>query len=344
MADPKPPTLAIVIVNYRTADYVIRCVEALMPERKAAGPFDVVIVDGNSGDGSADKLAAHFSGEAWRDWVSVLPLDLNGGFGWANNQAMLRLLQRADPPDYIHILNPDTIIEPGAVVALRDAIQADPKLGAVCSRLLEPDGALAGSAFRFPSIGREFIRGCRLAKLGRLLGIKPDLVEQAGPAEWLTGASVMFRSAALRESGLFDDGFFLYFEEVELMHRMGGMGWIFGFVPESRVTHIAGAATGVASGGQVAVRPYPAYRFEARRRFFVLAYGRSGLILANLAWLAGHALGLLVRLVRGKRGEAVPRELPMTLKHSFWPRARDRRRSIPRWDEPPGRVPAWTLP
>jgi len=345
MAASTAPALAIVIVNYRTADYVIRCVDSLMPERASAGPFEVIVVDGGSGDGSADRLATHFAAPARRDWVSLLPLDLNGGFGWANNQAILRLLQRPSPPDYIHLLNPDTLVEPGAVASLLKVIQDKPQVGAVCSRLLEPDGALAGSAFRFPSAGREFLRGCGIARLGRLLGIAPMLVERTDPgaADWLTGASVMFRSAALRESGLFDDGFFLYFEEVELMHRMGRAGWGMWFVPESRVTHIAGAATGVVSGAQVATRPYPAYRFEARRRYFALTGGVSGLICANLAWLAGRAMALLLRPVRGRRADAVPCEVTMTLRHGFWPRAQDWRPSITRWDEPPGRSPAWIL-
>jgi N-acetylglucosaminyl-diphospho-decaprenol L-rhamnosyltransferase len=341
MPEIPAPSLAIVIVNYRTADYAIRCVEALAAERATAGPFDVVIVDGASGDGSAEKLSARFSGEDWRDWVSVLPLEMNGGFGWANNQAMLRLLQRPGPPEFIHILNPDTVVEPGAIVALVSAIRADPQLGAVGSQLLEPDGSLAGSAFRFPSIGSEFVRGCGLAKLGKLLRVPPVVVERAGPADWLTGASVMFRSAALRETGLFDDGFFLYFEEVELMHRMGRAGWRFRFVPESRITHIAGAATGVESGGQVTARPHPIYRYEARRRFFVLTKGKAGALGATLAWTAGKALSLVLRPVRGKRPGDIPRELPMTLRHSFLPSVRDGRRSIPRWDEPPGRAPAW---
>jgi len=339
------PSLAIIIVNYRTADYVIRCVDSLVAEREMAGPFDVIVVDGGSGDGSAEKLTAHFAGEAWRDWVSVLPLDLNGGFGWANNQAMLRLLQRANPPAFIHLLNPDTIVEPGAIIALLDVIRAQPRVGAVCSRLLEPDGSLAGSAFRFPSAGREFMRGCGVSKVGKLLGIAPILVERAdpGPADWLTGASVMFRCAALRETGLFDDGFFLYFEEVELMYRMGRAGWSKWFVPQSRVTHIAGASTGVSSGGQVAVRPHPVYRFEARRRYFVRTGGVIGLMLTNLAWLAGRGLGMLLRPLRGRRWDAIPREVPMTLRHCFWPKPQDSKASIARWDETPGRAPAWTL-
>ena len=336
-------SLAIVIVNYRTADFVIRAVEALAGERATAGPFEVVVVDGGSGDGSAEKLAAHFGDAAYRDWVSVLALPINGGFGWANNQAMLRLLQRPDPPEFIHLLNPDAIVRPGAVSALLAVIDADPRLGAVGSQLLEPTGELAGSAFRFPSPGREFVRGCGIARLGALLGIAPILVECAdpGPADWLTGASVLFRSAALRETGLFDDGFFLYFEEVELMHRMRGAGWALWFVPASRVVHIAGAATGVASGSQVAVRPHPIYRYEARRRYFMLTGGPARLLAANLAWLAGRVLGGLMRPFLGRRGERIPRELPMTLRHSFWPTARDRRRAPVRWDDPPGREPAW---
>jgi len=336
-------SLAIVMVNYRTADFVIRAVEALAGERATAGPFELIVADGDSGDGSAEKLAAHFADPAYRNWVSVLPLPVNGGFGWANNQAILRLLQRPEPPAFIHLINPDAVVQPGAVAALLAVIRANPRLGAVGSQLLEPTGELSGSAFRFPSPGREFVRGCGLARLGGLFGVAPTLVERAepGPADWLTGASVMFRSAALRETGLFDDGFFLYFEEVELMHRMRRAGWDLWFVPSSRVVHIAGAATGVASGGQVAVRPHPAYRYEARRRYFMLTGGTAQLLAANLAWLAGRALRTVARPFIGQRGERIPRELPMTLRHSFWPSARDRRRAPVRWDDPPGRPPAW---
>ncbi|HEY1125774.1 MAG TPA: glycosyltransferase family 2 protein [Sphingobium sp.] len=336
------PRLAIVTVNYRTADLAIRCVEALAAERETVGPFDLFIVDGNSGDGSAEKLSAHFGDTPW---ITVLPLDFNGGFGWANNQAMLRLLQRDDPPDYIHLINPDAIVEPGAIAALLSVIESNPRVGAVASQLLEPDGRIAGSAFRFPSPGREFLRGVGLGGLGEKIGIKPTLMEfiAPGPAEWITGASVMFRSEALRQTGLFDDGFFLYFEEVELMHRMTDAGWSLWSVPASRVMHIGGAATGVASGIQIAVRPLPAYRYEARRRYFVRASGISGLIAANLSWLAGKIVGWPLRLLRGKGDPGPPRELSMTLRYCFWPSRSDRGASIPRWDEPPGRRPAWSV-
>lgn len=342
-SSPPAPALAIIIVNYRTPDLAIRCVETLARERSGGEPFDLYLVDGASGDGSAERFAQHFAQSAFRDWVHVLPLAINGGFGWANNQAMLRLLQRAEPPEYIHLLNPDTVPEPGAITALLEVIRANPKIGAVGSQLLEPDGALAGSAFRFITSGREFARGVGIARIGRLLGIAPGLIElsEPGPAQWVTGASVLFRSAALRQTGLFDDGFFLYFEEVELMHRMARAGWEMWHAPASRIMHIAGAATGVASGGQSGVAPYPAYRYAARRRYLARTGGMGGLVLTNAAWLTGKLLGKLLTPLRRRRDMDIPRELSMTLRYGFWPARQDFEASHPAWDEPPGRPPAW---
>ncbi len=336
--------LAIVIVNYRTADLTMACVASLAPEGATAGPFEVIVVDGNSGDGSAEKLAAHFGQAPWSDWVSVLPLDFNGGFGWANNQAMLRLLQSPVPPDYIQLLNPDTLVEPGAVRALIDVIEADPGAGAVASQLVE-DGVLVGSAFRFPSAGREFLRGIGIDALGPRIGIQPTLVPIDGvsPAEWITGASVMFRSAALRQTGLFDDGFFLYFEEVELMRRMTRAGWTMWSVPASRVVHYGGASTGVESGHGAAKRPQPAYRYNSRRRYFIRTGGFASLVAANLGLVFGRLIGPPLRALTRKGYAPVPYDLRMTLRHCLWPTRADRQPSIPRWDEPPGRPPAWSV-
>ncbi len=106
----------------------------------------------------------------------------------------------------------------------------------------------------------------------------------------ITGASVMFRSAALRQTGLFDDGFFLYFEEVELMHRMA-KAWLGTLVRSREPRHGTSGRQPVASGIQAAVRSLPAYRYEARRRYFVRTNGVAGLFAANLAWIAGKLIG-----------------------------------------------------
>src|SRR5206468_12119595 len=116
----------------------------------------------------------------------------------------------------------------------------------------------AASAFRFPSAGRELTGAARSEKLGRVLGIAPLVIEAGHSVEvdWVTGASVLLRSEALRDVGLFDDGFFLYFEEVELMHRFHSNGWTVRHVPRSRVVHREGSATGL---GSAAAQPFAQY-------------------------------------------------------------------------------------
>ncbi|ARS27328.1 glycosyltransferase family 2 protein [Sphingomonas sp. KC8] len=337
------PRISVVIVNYRTPDLVSRCIQSLAAERAILPHLDVVIVDGGSDDGSAEILAGMLAAPPYQDWTSLLPLSLNGGFGWANNQALLRLLQQRDPPEFIHLLNPDTEIEPGAVVRLHQRLKADSCCGAVGSLLLDPDGTPSGSAFRFPSIGREFMRGAATPALGGLLGIAPTLVEEADVApDWVTGASVMFRSSALRQAGLFDDGFFLYFEEVELMWRLRQAGWSIAHEPLSQVRHVGGAATGVRV---TKATRRPAYWFNSRRRMFVRTRGATASAMATLAWLAGRAVWKLRDLLHLTRGQ--PAASPEMIDHfrlSFRTRPADFRASVTRWDDPPGRPPAWMEP
>jgi N-acetylglucosaminyl-diphospho-decaprenol L-rhamnosyltransferase len=305
----------------------------------------VVLVDGGSGDGSAARMREGLADALFDGWAELLALPINGGFGWANDQAMLRLLQSDQPPAYIHLLNPDSRIEPGAVAALLRALEADPRLAAAGSQLVDPGGGLAGSTFRFPSIRRELVRGAHTPALGRLLGIAPTLIPpgRAAEADWVTGASVMFRAEALRQVGLFDSGFFLYFEEIELMHRLRRAGWQVRHVPESRVLHIGGASTGVNGHDPDLVARRPAYWYRSRKRFLTLAYGRAGALLGDLAWLTGHALWTLRRLLGlGRRvTTAVPHEACDLLAHGILPKPVEARPSITRPDDPPDVPPAW---
>jgi len=219
--------VGVVIVNYRTPEMVVACLERLEQERSLLASIEAVVVDNASGDDSVALLSAKLGDAPFAEWVQFLPLPLNGGFGWGNNEAILSLLARDMPPEAILLLNPDTMIEPGAVAALVRDMKGRGDAGAIGSQLVNQDGTLAGSAFRFPSISREFLRGLGIAKVGRLLRIAPVLIPvgEVGPVDWVTGASVLIRTQALHDAGMFDSGFFLYFEEVELMHRFAVHGW-----------------------------------------------------------------------------------------------------------------------
>ncbi len=334
-----------VIVNYRTADLSLACLAALAGERAALPGLRAILVDGGSGDGSAEWLAGAVREPALAEWVTFLPLAINGGFGWANNQAIRRALADAAPPDHIFLLNPDAEVEPGALARLVAALEARPDAGSAGSLLLDHDDRRLGSAFRFPTVAREFARGAGTPLIDRLLRIPPMIVDAPDDriveADWVTGASVLLRAAALRACGLFDEGFFLYFEEVELMHRLHAAGWRALFVPASRVRHIGGAATGVVDGASTQ-RRLPDYWFRSRRRFFARAYGPARARASALAWLAGFGIWRLRELAGlGRNSAHAPGEWRDLLRNGLGAVGFDRQAAIGRWDEPVDRPPAW---
>jgi N-acetylglucosaminyl-diphospho-decaprenol L-rhamnosyltransferase len=336
-ASIRDSNIAVVTVNYRTPELTKRSIAALAKERERLPGLRAVVVDGGSGDGSAEELAEVLGHPDYAGWVEFLPLPINGGFGWANNQAMLTLARKKQQPEYVHLLNPDTEVMPGAVSALVEELRANPDCGAAGSLLIAPDGQQAASAFRFPSAGREFVSGAQSEALGRLIRVAPTVVEAERSAEvdWVTGASVMFRTSALRATGLFDDGFFLYFEEVELMHRLRAVGWTVRHVPASRVVHLEGAATGMGSA-----RPLPGYWYKSRRRYFALTGGAAVAGAANVAWASGR----LVAMAKKALGRFQNRSGSHTadlLRFGLWPRREDRMPSVPAWGDAPGKPPAW---
>jgi N-acetylglucosaminyl-diphospho-decaprenol L-rhamnosyltransferase len=334
--------VAAVIVNYRTPELALQCVAALADERARVPGLRAVVVDGGSGDQSAEALRAGLDDPRFIGWTELLALPINGGFGWANNQAILRLFQNNAAPAFIYLLNPDAKIEPGALLLLLTELQGFPKAAACGSRLVDDNGQALGSAFRFPTPMREFARGLRAPKIARRLGFKDIMIDTDAAIEvdWVTGASVLFRSAALRQTGLFDDGFFLYFEEVELMWRLRRAGWSIRHAPASRVLHVGGASTGVGGDLEQRRRRLPDYWHQSRRRFFVLCYGRALTIFAGAMWLVGHTLWLL-RVTAGRRVDAVANEGCDHLRLGLIPRARDCLCSAPAWNASPGVEAAW---
>lgn len=338
--------LCVVIVNYRTPELAIACLQSIEPARSAFSQLRVIVVDGGSGDDSARLLASAIAGR--RDWAELLALPINGGFAYANNQALLTLAASGPLPDYVALINPDARVLPGALEALAAVLDGEPGCGAVGGLLVDDAGSAQASAFHFPGIASEFCRGARTGLIERVLRQPPRRIEsaQAGPVPWVTGAAVMFRTAALAQSGLFDDGFFLYFEETELMYRLRTRGWTIWHQPAARIVHAGGAATQIRDPktGQPLKKPMPRYWYQARRRYFALTGGRAQALAAGLAWLAGHLLWSLRRLVTRADNGGTQRGLRDMIRHGLWPGARDSSPAVARFSDAAGQSPSWMQP
>lgn len=286
--------LWIVIVNYRTADLVVDCLRSLAPQVVDLGGGRVVIADNASGDGSTEKIAAAIEAADWTSWAAVLPLPKNGGFAYGNNAGIREALEAELSPDYVMLLNPDTVVRPGALRALMAFMVAHPEAGIAGSLIENPSGSVDRSAHRIPSPLGELESAARLGMLSRLLhrySVSPPLRNEAHVCDWVSGASMLIRRQVLEQIGPMDEGYFLYFEEVDFCCRARNAGWQIWYVPQARVLHLEGAATGI----RTAAKRRPAYWYDSRRRFFVKHHGGFGLLAADLLWAIGR-LSLLVRV------------------------------------------------
>lgn len=293
--------LSVITVNYGTPHLTIACIESIAATRTRVTDVKVIVVDGGSSDNSVEILAERLAAPHLKDWVEFLPLPINGGFAFANNRAMMHLAQQGDLPDYIALINPDARVTPGALEALSATLDREPNAGAAGALLMHEDGRPQGSAFWFPSLRGEFCQGARTGLIDRLLrhNSEPIVAAQACQVPWVTGAAVMFRTAALQSTGLFDEGFFLYFEETELMWRMRKAGWDIWHEPAARVVHLGGVATKIRDPetGLSLPKRMPRYWYEARRKYFALTGGRIYALATGLAWLSGYGIWQLRRLI-----------------------------------------------
>jgi GT2 family glycosyltransferase len=313
-----PASLGIVIVNYRTADLVIACVRSLCAEARNLVRPHLALVDNGSADGSAERIAAAIVDEGWSSWVSLLPLVDNRGFSAGNNAGIRFLLQSPQPPGYFLLLNPDTVARPGALRALLDLAEAHPKAGIIGSRLEDPAGIAQQSVFRFPSAIGQLEQGLRLGIASRLLSRWRVIVpqpEHACQADWVSGASMLIRREVLDAIGLLDEGYFLYFEEVDFCLRAARAGWERWHEPGSRVVHLMGQSTGIADR-TASTRRVPAYILESRRRYFIKNHGPFYALVADLTWLTAHLFWVLRSRLLGGSKPVAPMLLRDFLRHS----------------------------
>ncbi len=304
------PPVGIIILNYRTADLTIACLRSLVNEIQEI-PARVLVPDNASVDGSVEKITAAIASEGWKRWASILPLGRNGGYAFGNNAGIRSFLESPDPPELIHLLNPDTTVRPGAVKALVEFMAEHPKVGIVGSQLEDGNGARQASGFRFHTLFSELDGGLRLGLLSKLIAHRAVVLPPspvARPAEWVSGASMMVRRPVFDSIGLLDEGYFLYFEEVDFARRAAQAGWQCWVEPRSRVVHVQAAATEV-DGPKSKEKRRPTYWFDSRRRYFVKHHGPAYAMAADALWATGYLTWRARRILQRKPDPDPPKLL-----------------------------------
>ncbi len=307
-ADQAPLRVLVAIVNYQCSDWTIEALKSLALARQQEPQFYVSVVDNDSQDGSIFAISDAINKSDWGSWISLTAAPRNGGFAYGCNLAAATAIRAGQRPDYIFLLNPDTKVAPDAISELMRFMDNNPQVGISGSRILNTDGSLRPSAWRFHSLGGELDRAARTGVISRLLSrstLQMETSEQPHPVGWVTGAALMVRREVIEEVGWMDEGYFLYYEETDWCLRALRAGWSTWTVPASRVTHCVGQST-KATGEQAAQQRVPRYMLESRRRFFQKNHGLGYRCLADIAWLSGSFIYRMRCLLQRKTWDVPP--------------------------------------
>ena len=319
-ASSQPYSLLVVIVNYRTPGLTIDCLHSLVGEIRSLPNTRVAIADNDSGDNSVAEIAAAIAAEGWSEWASFVPLDRNGGFAFGNNALIRPVLESTNPPPYFLLLNPDTVVRPGALKALVDFMDSHPEAGIAGSRLEDPDGTPQQSAFRFHNILTELDFGWRTGFISKLLAnwtAAPPISQETCQTDWVAGASMIVRREVFEKIGLMDEAYFMYCEEMDFCLQANKAGWSCWYVPESRVVHLVGQSSGVTDTKKPPKR-LPTYWFDSRRRYFIKNYGLVYTALADLFWASGFVVWRMRRVVQRKPDTDPPNMLSDFMSNSVF--------------------------
>lgn len=295
--------LAVIVLNYRTPALTAACLDSLQTEIEPG--VQVIIVDNASGDGSAEYLEAHIAQRGFGAFARVVRSPINGGFAAGNNLGIRAAAARA----YV-LLNSDTLVHPGSIAELRRVLADRPDVGLLGPSFEDGEGRPLESCFDVVHPLGELARAANTGVVSKLLQRYHRLSHFSElPSEplWMPFACIAFRREILDVVGMLDDGYFMYFEDVDYCLRVREAGFKLLYWPRSRIVHLVGKSSNV-TAVEAAQKRAPRYYYEARTRFYAKHFGLSGLLLANTAWLLGRGVWRSRQVVQKSRAATRQRE------------------------------------
>lgn len=229
-----PPDVSIIIVTYNSADVIGACLASIAAEAESVA-VETLLVDNESADGTPELVRERFP------WARLLTGHGNVGFARGNNLGFRKTRGR-----YLFMLNPDTEVRPGALRSLVAFADAHPQAGMIAPRVVNPDGTLQHSTFRFPDFRQAFYGFFeKLAPLdspqnGRY---QPEEYGHVREVDHILGAAVFLRREVYEQTGGMDENFRLFFEETDWCFQVKQRGWQLLYTPDATIMHVSAHTT-----------------------------------------------------------------------------------------------------
>lgn len=224
--------LSIVIVNYKNKGLTLNCIRSLEESSLVNLKYEIIVVDNNSNDNIGQILA-------WQHpKVIFIQNNFNVGMGAGNNLGLKKARGK-----YLVVMNPDTLALPKTLAKLFSYMEANLSVGVVGPKQYNPDKSVQDSCYRWPKILTPFFRRTFLGKMSKKnKELERYLMHDYNKktireVDWLLGSCLFMRASALKEVGLFDERFFLYFEDTDLCRRFWEKKWRVVYNPEVEIIH-----------------------------------------------------------------------------------------------------------
>lgn len=249
------PSVAIILVNWKSFDVTSDCLESL--KQLKYPNYQVILIDNGSQDGSVEKFRTH------HPHIVLLPSETNLGFAGGNNIG-LRYAQ-AQPFDYAIMLNNDTFVEPDFLTLLIDYMETHPEVGAIQPRIHFNDNRNLlwnGGAYFNPWTGFTYTDGENQLPKKRHLQLKE--------IDWISGCAFLVRTHMLDRTGLLNEDFFMYSEDVDLSFRIRKLRYQLIYHPASVIYHIAGVSNKSTTRGKEGYVNHMVHYYNQRNRLWII--------------------------------------------------------------------------
>ena len=224
--------LSIIIVHYKTRDLTLQCLRSIQ-EFAPRASYEIILIDNGSRDGIREAVAEEFP------QVKLIETGRNDGFSQANNLGIVNAHGK-----YVLLLNSDTKILEPVFDRLVQVMDSRPDVGCIGPQHVESDGRHQVSYGKFPDLFTEILRKIVDYRISlndlNIRGQLRELCSIEQEADWLSGSCLLLRREALRQAGLLDESFFMYFEDMDLCKRIHDEGWKIVFCPMSKILHYRG--------------------------------------------------------------------------------------------------------
>lgn len=281
-----PKSVALILLNWNTPEYTASCITSVQQNCDAAD-YDLIIADNGSTDGSLNKLRLQFPDLIFIDNKTNL------GYAGGNNTALEYALNHGYT--YSLVMNNDTTVGRGMIRGLIDHLDQHPRAAAAQPAIYwmhEPE-KLWNAEGRFQQI------------TGKVYAVKKPTTREMILAEWLTGCCILLRNSVLRECGLFNSRFFLYYEDVELSFRLRAAGYELHYLPRLSMYHEAGASGQVSAQKEGTLSPVIHYYVSRNHIWFLRKYGNPLFYPVMFLFYTPYYAALLgYFLIRGRKKKA----------------------------------------